>query len=196
MSEVIRARLNDAGTEIIEYPVYPVHIETRAHPVDWYVECVFNKKPVVPAFHYAREIHEIVDGKVVVSYEVLAQTLQELLNSINNKKSMLLGPGTPVTIADVEADTIDRVIELAKQHVQDLLDGFARQKGYDHLERAINYMNSSVPEYAADAQIANAKRDQTWPALYTYLNEILAGTKPIPTRVSDIEAVMPELVWA
>ena len=52
--------------------------------------------------------------------------------------------------------------------VQEWLDATAGQNGYDSLASCISYLNSSIPQYAADAAAALAWRDAVWPDCFQW----------------------------
>ena len=196
MQHDVYARLNKTKTKILEYPVYPIHIKKRAHPIQWYSKCVFEAKPDIPVFHYAREALKIVDGTVYIEYVIEPYTLDHVLSDIavsdsNNPHLPNIAPA----IGDLDQATIDRILFLATEHIQTLLDDFAKTKGYTNLVYAISYKDSSVPQYASEAQRALDLRDQTWSSLYDYFQEVINGIQPVPINVSEIESKIPELTW-
>lgn len=183
-----------AGNEILEYPVTALHIQNRGEPLDWYTEVTYDPKPTIPTFHYAREIPRVVDGKVRVSYQVEALTLSSLLRQINPIDP--LNPlSAPVDIANVDPEAINTIKALTTQHVQQKLDAFALEKGYDNLLSATSYKDSSVVQFSTEATIAIQLRDQVWGALYTYFDAVVAGTQPVPATIADIEAQLPAFTW-
>lgn len=179
---------------IVEYPVFAQHILNRSEPLSWYTEVVYDAKPTIPPYHYAQEIPRIEADKVIVSYELKALDLSSLLKHIN--PSNLFTPGQPlVTIEDILPADLDRIKQLAILHIQNKLDAFAQVKGYDNLLSATSYKDSTVIQFSTEASIAIALRDQVWGSLYTYLDDITTGVKPIPGSIDEIEAELPALVW-
>ncbi|MES2948682.1 MAG: hypothetical protein V4858_09080 [Pseudomonadota bacterium] len=75
------------------------------------------------------------------------------------------------------------------------LDNFAQTRGYDSMLSACTYATSGVPRFASDGQYAVTARDATWAALYTLMDEVQAGTKPMPTGFADVEPLLPALEW-
>lgn len=78
---------------------------------------------------------------------------------------------------------------------QQRLDSFARTRNYDGILSACTYASSLVPKFKAEADYCVAKRDETWAALYDFMSEVQAGTKPFPTGYADIEPLLPVLSW-
>lgn len=81
------------------------------------------------------------------------------------------------------------------QQVQDRLDQFAKTRNYDSIMSACTYVTSSVPRFATDGAYCVSVRDQTWATLYSFLAEVQAGTKPMPSSYADVEPILPKLVW-
>lgn len=180
--------------KIIEYPVYEIHIKNRAHSVDRYTECIFDTKPEIPAFHQVREVLKISENKVYVSYILKAKTLEELLSSLRTRNI----PGIPaveVTIATIAKDFIDQVVVIAKKEVQDRLDAFATTDGFDDMKSLVGYKDSTIPEWSEKATRAILLRDQTWMALYNYLDTVMNGTEPVPKSKNEVFDKLPVLSW-
>lgn len=78
---------------------------------------------------------------------------------------------------------------------QTRLDTFARTRGYDSILSASTYATSAIPRFATEGQYAVNARDQTWAALYTLMDEVQAGMRPMPTGFADVEALLPLLEW-
>lgn len=64
----------------------------------------------------------------------------------------------------------------------------AMQWGYDNIESAASYINSSNPQYVADSKALIAWRDQVWAWAIPKLNNITPGTTP-----AQFLADMPDL---
>lgn len=79
--------------------------------------------------------------------------------------------------------------------VQKRLDDFAKTRDYDGILSAITYATSTNPKFAAEAAYCLSARDATWTKMYELLDEVLAGTRPIPLSIEDIESELPVLVW-
>lgn len=159
-----------------------------------YTECIRDAKPEVPKFHILREVLKVTEGKVYVSYVVEARSLNNLLASLRTEKI----PGTPVvelTIDKIDKDFIKQITLLAQKAVQAKLDAFAATDGFDDMNSLTTYYNSNIPSWSTKAKRGVLLRDQTWGALYAYLNSIMAGTKPIPTSSETIFNELPALTW-
>lgn len=81
------------------------------------------------------------------------------------------------------------------QATQQRLDDFARTRNYDNIMSACTYATSTVPRFAAEGQYCVTARDNTWATLYQILDEVKAGTRPMPSGYADIEPLLPVLEW-
>lgn len=89
------------------------------------------------------------------------------------------------------------VQEIIKQYtdaVQARLDSFARTRGYDSVLSCTSYANSTNPKFAAEAQYMIQARDNTWTTCYQILNEVMSGTREIPT-LDELMNELPPLAW-
>lgn len=91
--------------------------------------------------------------------------------------------------------TPEQIIASLTAQIQKRLDDFAKTRNYDGILSACTYATSTVPKFAAEGQYCVQARDATWAAGYALMDEVLAGTRPVPTSISDIESELPELVW-
>jgi hypothetical protein len=78
---------------------------------------------------------------------------------------------------------------------QDRLDAFAQTRNYGGILSACTYATSTNPKFAAEGQYCVETRDATWAKLYEMLDEVLAGTRPMPSGYADIEPELPVLEW-
>ncbi len=101
---------------------------------------------------------------------------------------------TDKTAEELQAETI-QFMRMIVEQTQVRLDQFANTRNYGGILSACTYATSSVPKFRAEGQYCVAARDLTWSALYTLLAEVEAGTRPKPGRYSDVEPLLPELVW-
>ena len=202
MANKVYARVRDGV--VTEYPVYDIHIKNRAHPFEWYTPVVYQAKPEFdPRIEGLKEIMEVFENQVLVRYEVVERDINSILQDIHYPPNGERDPNDPfhrpkkveVNIADVDPVLIEKIRKLAADIVLDKLDKFAQEKGYDDIRSCVSYTASTNPKFKAEADIAIAKRDQAWTNLYTYLDEVVAGTKPVPESWADIEANLPEFTW-
>lgn len=183
---------------VIEYPVYALHIRNRAHPFSMYTKVVFTTKPSLPDFAFYTEKLELVNGTPLVTYGIAYKTLQTVLNELHQTNGAPPLPGeepTPKPIEEVPLVTMGRVVELSKELVQNRLDNWARTKEYDGILSATSYVSSTNPNRAAEGTKAVLNRDQTWDAMYAYMDKVTGKTVPVPMKESEILEQLPELTW-
>jgi hypothetical protein len=196
----VYARIQDG--KILEYPVYPIHITNRAHPLDWYTPVLFTAQPDTDEFHYAREQLAVSPDQqsVVATYTIEPYTLDSLFMRIPLPEGLEPDQLDPIASdRPTEAPTpelIERIQQLILERVQTKLDNFAATRGYSGILSACSYVGSTNPKFKAEADQCIILRDATWAALYTYLANITAGTEPLPYKYQLVEAKLPELAWA
>lgn len=79
--------------------------------------------------------------------------------------------------------------------VQRALDGFAAAKGYNGIVSLCTYATSANEQYKAEAQYGIDKRDATWAALYSIIDDVKSGARPIFMGYSAIVNELPALSW-
>lgn len=79
--------------------------------------------------------------------------------------------------------------------IQDRLDAWARARNYDGILSACTYATDPHAVFAAEGRRAVDLRSQTWAAGYRIMGEVLAGTRPMPADLADIEPELPVLRW-
>lgn len=194
----VYARLSDDKSTIIEYPVLALNIRNRAHPFDWYTRVSFEVKPTTPEFHTLKENLKIVDTVVLASYEIVADTLDQILSNVQRVKQEQTPMGQavgPVLFSDLDPATVNRIVKLGKDHVQNLMDEFARLKEYDGIGAACSYKDSTVSSFKADSEKCILIRDTAWINLYTYFADITSGEKAVPKSSAEITQVIPAMAW-
>lgn len=83
------------------------------------------------------------------------------------------------------------VVEATQQR----LDTFAQTRNYSGILSACTYANSAVTKFQGEGVYAVSVRDATWIKLYEILDEVLAGTRAVPSGFAAIEAELPTLAW-
>lgn len=89
----------------------------------------------------------------------------------------------------------ERIKAAIVQATQDRLDDFARTRDYDDIKSASDYAGCSVPRFDVEGTYCRNARAETWAKLYDMLDEVNAGTRPMPTGYVDIESELPTLAW-
>lgn len=100
-------------------------------------------------------------------------------------------PKTHKTEEEQRADLIEGIVQATQRR----LDNFARTRNYDGILSACTYENSPVLKFQQEGQYCVSVRSQTWAVLYEILDDVEAGTRPLPTSFADIESELPALVW-
>ena len=77
--------------------------------------------------------------------------------------------------------------------VQSRLDAAAQSLGYDHIISAATYSTSAVSKFANEAAALIALRDDSWQFMYSLLEEVSAGQRPLPSSFDEIEPDLPRL---
>lgn len=128
-----------------------------------------------------------------------------IYNPINHK----LDDGTPTCVEGIWS-VVYQVLEMTEAEqaaialmmqrmvidgAQQYLDNFARTKTYDGILSACTYATSSVPRFKTEGQYCVDARDQVWSALNILLEEVTAGTKPIPKSFDEVLPILPVLTW-
>jgi len=80
-------------------------------------------------------------------------------------------------------------------YAQARLDAFAQTRGYNDILSACTYKGSPVAKFDQEAQRCIQLRSDTWATLYTELEAIESGAKPMPQSADDILSILPELTW-
>jgi len=181
--------------QIVEYPVYRLHIENRSHPVEWYTPVVEVNKPEVPEFHYLTPTLTLKDGVVNVTYSVKAFDLSQLLARVNSSVMDLPGK-SEVFISQIDPKLADRIVNLTTNYAEGKLEAFIATRGYDSLNNLLSrYKDSSVAKFKLEANHVQGLLDALWSRLLAYYGEINTGVKPIPMSLSEIDAVIGEFTW-
>lgn len=78
--------------------------------------------------------------------------------------------------------------------IQQRLDSFAQEHGYDSILSACTYIASQVPKFKADAERCVLARDLTWATAYEVLGAVQAGQRALPSW-DELLAELPKLSW-
>ena len=187
--------------KIVEYPVYLIHIQNRAHPVELYTPVTHANAPVLPEFgYYTKSIALTENGTPLVTYEVKNKTLNMVLrDTYQNRQGTALLPGTEaqgVFIKDIPDAVVQFIYRSAENLAQSYLDKWATERGYKDLDRLVGYATSKTPERAAEAQRGVDNRDQVWDTLFDYWYKISNNQIALPRSEEEIVALFPKLTWA
>lgn len=90
--------------------------------------------------------------------------------------------------------TAEEIQKMITDGVQAYMDQKAQERGYDNIHTACSYANSTDEVFKAEGTACLAWRDSVWRKCYNILDEVKAGTRPIPT-LEEVIAELPVLVW-
>lgn len=76
------------------------------------------------------------------------------------------------------------------------LNTFARQRGYDNIASACSYFMSSIEKYKQDAEKCIELRDRTWLAFEELADKIRTNEISMPKNFDDISENFPKLTWS
>ena len=94
-------------------------------------------------------------------------------------------------IVPTPADIAHQVQRMLISAVHNHLDAAARSAGYDDIKSAVTYADEpAVPKFQAEGQRFRAWRSLVWAACYAMLDDVLAGTRTVPT-VDELLAELP-----
>lgn len=78
--------------------------------------------------------------------------------------------------------------------IQRYVDDTARARNYGDGNSLAGYVNSTIPQWSAEAVAFVAWRDAIWVYSYAELERALTGQRPIPT-IQDFIAELPVMSW-
>ena len=121
---------------------------------------------------------------------IYKSTIDGVVPMMPEEESEFLALQSEATLPSAE-----RIQSEVVQATQQRLDDFARTRNYDGILSLCSYATDPDPKFAAEGQRGVVLRSQTWAKLYEILAEVEAGTRPMPSGFTDIEAELPESTW-
>ena len=106
-------------------------------------------------------------------------------------------------VNDIPADVVqrqsiesnDQFIERVREAVQQRLDVFAQERGYDGILSACTYATSTVAKFKSEGQRCVDLRDQMWASAYAFMQDVQEGKRPMPTSADEVVSSLPALTW-
>jgi hypothetical protein len=108
----------------------------------------------------------------------------DMIPLTDDEMESLMNP--PKSLAQIKAEITGAI--------QNRLDLFARERGYDSILSACTYATSTIPVFASEGQYCVDARDNTWSAAYVILTDCLTGKRTLPS-VEDVLLELPQLSW-
>lgn len=93
-----------------------------------------------------------------------------------------------------EPPTPEQVIEGFRAAIQSHVDAQAVSRRYDSGNSLATYVNSTNPQWSAEAAVFVAWRDAVWAYAYAEMDKVLGGERVQPT-VEAFLTELPEIVW-
>ena len=93
-----------------------------------------------------------------------------------------------------QAEAMQAAVETYRKAIQSLIDGKAQEKQYDDGNSLASYVNSTVPEWAAEAQAFVVWRDQVWAYALGELEKVKTSQREQPS-VDEFLAELPAFEW-
>lgn len=107
---------------------------------------------------------------------------------------MPLNKSLMITPEAKHADAIAVAVNSYRAAIQSLIDAKASERQYDSGATLASYVNSTVPEWAAEAEAFVVWRDQVWAYALTELAKVQSGERPQPS-VDEFLAELPAFEW-
>jgi collagenase-like PrtC family protease len=99
-----------------------------------------------------------------------------------------------ITPETKQAASLAAAVAIYRKAIQSLIDGKAQAKQYDDGNSLASYVNSTVPEWAAEAQTFVAWRDQVWAYALAELAKVQKAEREQPS-VEGFLAELPAFEW-
>lgn len=115
---------------------------------------------------------------------------------VNNKDwkeyQVWLAEGNTPAAADVES--AEQAFSRLQAVVQNRLDQWASERGYDSILSLCTYATSTVPQFQKEGQRGVEVRDACWQFGYDLLAQVEAGRSPVPSE-EELLAMLPPMEW-
>ncbi len=99
-----------------------------------------------------------------------------------------------VTAEHKQQEQIASVVAQYRAAIQSMIDRTASERQYDDGNSLASYVNSTVPEWAAEAQAFVLWRDQVWTYSLGELEKVKLGQREQPSS-GDFLAELPAFEW-
>lgn len=93
------------------------------------------------------------------------------------------------------AETVDEIKKRLTDGVENYMNSIVQERNYDNITTCIGrYYNSPVDKFRLEAQAVNVWVSEVWVKCYAILDEVMAGTREIPT-LEELINELPVLDW-
>lgn len=99
-----------------------------------------------------------------------------------------------VTAEQKQQEQIGAIVAQYRAAIQSLIDRTANERQYDDGSSLASYVNSTVREWATEAQAFVVWRDQVWAYALGELDKVKSGQREQPS-VEDFLAELPAFEW-
>ncbi len=99
-----------------------------------------------------------------------------------------------VTAEQKQQEQIGAIVAQYRAAIQSMIDQTASERQYEDGNSLASYVNSTVPEWAAEAQAFVVWRDQIWTYSLGELEKVKTGQREQPSS-GDFLAELPAFQW-
>tara|TARA_R100000231_G_scaffold41006_1_gene35774 strand:+ start:6121 stop:6558 length:438 start_codon:yes stop_codon:yes gene_type:complete len=103
--------------------------------------------------------------------------------------------GAFVTQSPTKDQIIDSMSEQFNIVVQEKLDSFAKERGYDNMSSLSSYATSSVDSFKQEGLRGIELRDSSWSVFIDYIAKVRSGEINYQDGISKLEELLPDLTW-
>lgn len=93
-----------------------------------------------------------------------------------------------------QAEAMQSAMNAFRTAIQSMIDSKAQEKDYDSGATLASYVNSTIPQWSAEATAFVAWRDAVWAYALAELDKVKSGARSQPT-IEAFLAELPEFEW-
>lgn len=99
-----------------------------------------------------------------------------------------------VTAEQKQQEQVNVIVAQYRAAIQSMIDQTANERRYDDGNSLATYVNSTVPEWAAEAQAFVLWRDQVWMYSLGELEKVRNGERGVPSAREFLKET-PKIAW-
>lgn len=126
----------------------------------------------------------------IVDYTQVVEEVMPVLNNGRWTQVWNIRTATP----EEQSAAVAKIVQERVDAVQSHLDQVAQTRNYSSILSACSYASGTHPKYSAEGKACLEWREAVWDTCYQILNEVQAGTRPVPTN-EEVIAELPQLIW-